>query len=66
MDLYCGTGTIAIWLSEKAAGVVGMEINPGCVADAEANCRKNRVDNAYFIAGDVREAFPGWTGRPMS
>ncbi|MEW6080113.1 MAG: 23S rRNA (uracil(1939)-C(5))-methyltransferase RlmD [Thermodesulfobacteriota bacterium] len=55
MDLYCGTGTIAIRLSGAAREVVGLEINPACVADADANCRKNGIDNARFIAGDVRE-----------
>ena len=55
LDLYCGTGTIAIWLSGAARQVVGLEINPACVADAEANSRKNRVDNVHFVSGDVKD-----------
>ncbi len=57
VDLYCGTGTIAIMLSGAAGEVVGMEINAACVADAEANCRKNQVQNVRFITGDVRDTF---------
>ena len=55
VDLYCGTGTIAIWLAGKAREVVGIEINEACVADAERNRVKNGVENVKFIVGDVRD-----------
>ncbi len=55
LDLYCGTGTIGIFLSDAAKEVVGMEIVESAVADAEKNCRLNGVTNCRFIAGDIRE-----------
>ena len=54
-DLYCGTGTIAICLSDKAAEIVGIEIVESAVADARANCRSNGISNCRFIPGDIRE-----------
>jgi 23S rRNA (uracil1939-C5)-methyltransferase len=55
LDLYCGTGTIAIWLAQQAREVIGMEIVESAVADAHKNCRKNGVDNCRFILGDIKE-----------
>jgi 23S rRNA (uracil1939-C5)-methyltransferase len=55
LDLYCGTGTIAIWLAQQAREVTGMEIVESAVADAHKNCRKNGVDNCRFIPGDIKE-----------
>jgi 23S rRNA (uracil1939-C5)-methyltransferase len=59
IDLYCGTGTIAISLSDAARQVVGLEIVAGAVADAERNCRLNGVDNCRFVVGDIRQALAG-------
>ena len=55
VDLYCGTGTIAIWLSGAAKEVIGLEINDSCLADAANNCRTNKVSNVRFVAGDVKD-----------
>ena len=55
-DLYCGSGTIALVLSARAAQVFGVEIVPEAVADAITNARRNGIDNAQFFAGDVRLA----------
>lgn len=54
VDLYCGAGTIAIYLAEKAETVVGMEMAESAVDDAIRNCRRNHIDNCRFIAGDIR------------
>jgi 23S rRNA (uracil1939-C5)-methyltransferase len=59
IDLYCGTGTIAISLSAAARQVIGLEIVAGAVADAERNCRLNGVDNCRFVVGDIRQALAG-------
>jgi 23S rRNA (uracil1939-C5)-methyltransferase len=59
IDLYCGTGTIAISLSDAARQVVGLEIAAGAVADAERNCRLNGVDNCRFVVWDIRQALAG-------
>jgi 23S rRNA (uracil1939-C5)-methyltransferase len=54
-DLYCGTGTIGIYLSRKAARVIGVELDAGAVADALRNAADNGIRNCRFVAGDLRE-----------
>jgi len=56
LDLYCGTGTIAIYLAAFAKEVIGLEIVASAITDAENNCRINRVSNCRFILGDIRES----------
>jgi 23S rRNA (uracil1939-C5)-methyltransferase len=55
-DLYCGSGTIALVLSARAAQVHGVDVVEASVADAIANARLNGIVNASFYAGDVRLA----------
>ena len=55
VDLYSGTGTIAICLSPEASEVIGIEIVESAVADAIENCRRNRISNCRFIQGDIAE-----------
>ena len=55
LDLYCGTGTIAIWLAELAAGVIGLEMVESAVHDARKNCRANGIENCRFIQGDIKD-----------
>jgi 23S rRNA (uracil1939-C5)-methyltransferase len=55
LDLYSGTGTIPILLSDDAKEVIGLEMAPSAVADAERNCRNNQIENCRFILGDIRE-----------
>jgi len=57
LDLYCGTGTIPIFLSCRAGLVTGIEMSPSAVLDAERNCRENSIDNCRFIQGDARHRF---------
>ncbi len=52
-DLYCGTGTLGLALAPFAAQVVGVELVPEAVEDAEANAARNALPNTTFIAGDV-------------
>lgn len=54
-DLYCGTGSIGIFVSEKAKKVIGVEVIKEAVEDAIENASLNHVDHAYFFAGDVSE-----------
>jgi 23S rRNA (uracil1939-C5)-methyltransferase len=56
LDLYSGTGTIPIWLSDSAAEVIGIEIAESAVADAQKNCAQNNISNCRFISGDIRSA----------
>jgi 23S rRNA (uracil1939-C5)-methyltransferase len=58
LDLYCGTGTIPIFLSKKAKEVIGMEIVAAALQDAERNCISNDALNCRFILGDIRETLP--------
>jgi 23S rRNA (uracil1939-C5)-methyltransferase len=59
MDLYSGTGTIGIYLSDSASSVTGIEISSSAVADAERNCKRNTVDNCRFICGDIADVMQG-------
>ena len=54
-DLYSGTGTISLFLAEKARHVYGIEYSRAAVQDAEKNAQANGVGNVSFIAGDVSE-----------
>ncbi|MBC7186591.1 MAG: 23S rRNA (uracil(1939)-C(5))-methyltransferase RlmD [Calditrichaeota bacterium] len=53
-DLYCGTGTISIFLAERAREVWGFELAEEAVADARGNCARNGIGNCHFVSGDVR------------
>lgn len=52
LDLYCGTGTIGIYVSEFAKKVYGIEINSDAVLNANANKKRNKVENIEFQCGD--------------
>lgn len=53
LDLYCGTGTIALVLANHAERVVGMELQPDAVRNAEAGATRNGLANVSFLEGDV-------------
>jgi len=67
-DLYCGTGSIGIFLSDRIAKLIGIELIPEAVNDAMENALLNGVHHAHFFAGDVtdlcNEAFFEAHGRP--
>ena len=67
-DLYTGTGTIAQFVSRKAAKVFGIEYVPEAIEDAKDNARRNGIDNCQFFAGDMKdvlnEAFIARHGHP--
>jgi len=52
-DLYCGTGTLTLAASRSAKQVIGIELSPEAILDAEENCRRNSITNATFYQGDV-------------
>ncbi len=64
LDLYCGTGTIAIWMAQQAARVIGLELVESAVADAHTNCRINGIDNCRFILGDIKDTLPAVSAVP--
>ena len=67
-DLYTGTGTIAQFVSRKAAKVFGIEYVPEAIEDARANADANGITNCEFFAGDMKDvlddAFVAAHGRP--
>ena len=56
LDLYCGIGTISLALARRARQVIGAEIVPEAIEDAEANARRNGVANVRFLCGDAGQA----------
>ena len=57
-DLYCGIGTISLFLAQKAKKVYGVEIVPEAIADANNNAKINNIDNAEFYVGKAEEVIP--------
>ena len=57
-DLYCGIGTISLFLAQKAKQVYGVEIVPQAIEDARANARLNGMDNVTFFVGKAEEVLP--------
>ncbi|MBQ9181739.1 MAG: 23S rRNA (uracil(1939)-C(5))-methyltransferase RlmD [Bacilli bacterium] len=53
LDLYCGTGTIGIFLSKHCKSVIGIELNPDAIKNAWINAEKNKISNIEFYTGDV-------------
>jgi len=64
VDLYSGTGAIAIYISGSAKEVIGMEIVESAVNDAEKNCRINEITNCRFVLGDIKESLLKLKVRP--
>jgi len=56
-DLYCGVGTLSIFLSEEAQKVTGIELSEVAIENALQNAEENNVKNIHFIKGDMREKF---------
>ena len=57
-DLYCGIGTISLFLAQKAKKVYGVEIVPQAIEDARRNAEINGIDNAEFFVGKAEEVLP--------
>lgn len=57
-DLYCGIGTISLFLAQKAKKVYGVEIIPQAIDDARANAKLNGLDNVEFFVGKAEEVLP--------
>ena len=57
-DLYCGIGTISLFLAQKAKKVMGVEIIPEAIDDARKNAKMNGFDNVEFFVGKAEEVLP--------
>ena len=53
-DLFCGIGTIGLTMAGQAGEVWGLEIVEEAIADAERNARRNKIENAHFMAANAR------------
>ena len=58
LDLYCGAGTIGIYMSKMANKIIGVEVNSKAVENAIENAKRNNVKNAEYYAGTVYEVLP--------
>ncbi len=57
-DLYCGIGTISLFLAKRAKTVFGVEVVPQAIDDARENARLNGIDNVEFFVGKAEEVLP--------
>ncbi len=57
-DLYCGIGTISLFLAAQAGKVYGVEIIPQAIEDARENAKRNGITNAEFFTGKAEEILP--------
>lgn len=57
-DLYCGIGTISLFLAQKAGKVCGVEIIPDAIRDAKENAALNGIGNADFFVGKAEDVLP--------
>ena len=57
-DLYCGIGTISLFLARKAKHVYGVEIVPDAIEDAKENALRNGITNVDFYVGKAEEVLP--------
>ncbi len=56
-DLYCGVGTLSLFVSEPAKKVLGIELVDVAVKNAKFNAKENKVGNVSFIKGDMKDVF---------
>jgi len=56
-DLYCGVGTLSLFLSGHAEKIVGIELEDVAVQNAVQNAKDNEVENVHFVKGDMKDAF---------
>ncbi len=63
-DLYCGTGSIAIYIANKARRVIGFEIVENAIKDAWYNAEINDIHNCEFVAGDLRYNLEKYAHQP--
>ena len=59
-DLYCGIGTISLFLAGNAKKVYGVEIIPQAINDARENAERNQITNAEFFVGKAEEVLPSF------
>ena len=66
LDLYCGTGTIGLYLSDACSKVLGVEINKQAINNANNNKKINNIKNAKFIVGDAKKVIKDIKFKPSA
>lgn len=56
-DLYCGVGTLSLYLSDNAKRIVGIELEEVTINNARKNAEENEVENVAFVEGDMKDVF---------
>ena len=59
-DLYCGVGTISLFMARRAKKVCGVEIIPEAIENAKQNAARNGIKNAEFFVGKAEEVLPSY------
>ncbi|MDE5587751.1 MAG: class I SAM-dependent RNA methyltransferase, partial [Acetatifactor sp.] len=59
-DLYCGIGTISLFLAGSAKKVYGVEVIPQAIQDARENAKRNNIHNVEFFVGKAEEVLPAF------
>ena len=58
IDLYCGTGSIGLYMADSVESVLGVEIVPDAIENAKSNAKRNNINNAEFICGAAEDLMP--------
>ncbi|MGV8074329.1 MAG: 23S rRNA (uracil(1939)-C(5))-methyltransferase RlmD [Syntrophobacteraceae bacterium] len=64
-DLYCGAGSISLFIASMVHRVLGFEVVQEAIDDAYVNCRLNGVDNCQFLAGDLKDVIKRTAESPV-
>ena len=56
-DLYCGVGTLSLFMADKASRVTGIEVVDVAIENARYNAKENKVENVDFVLGDMKDTF---------
>jgi 23S rRNA (uracil1939-C5)-methyltransferase len=65
LDIYCGTGSIGLFLADQATRIIGIESNLSAIEDARDNARMNGIDNAEFHGGRAEDLLPQMVQRGL-
>ncbi len=58
LDLYCGAGTISLCMARHCQEVIGIEVVPQAIENAQRNCERNSIRNSQFHAGKAEDILP--------
>lgn len=65
LDVYCGIGTIGLFMAKQAKHVYGVEIVPQAIEDAKANAKRNNITNATYVCEDASVMMRQWQAKGL-